>query len=530
MIPNKELEKEILDFLTTKSGKLNPNYTTVKFFKEKKLQWYNYLLERYKDVLTTENEDDRFQECLYRLRYDINDVIKCKTCGKIIKFENRRYKTFCSKHCANIDPDVLAKNKAAVSNSLKKAYKEKGETIKNKRAKTLEEKYGDTGGSCSPFASKSVQKKSKDTLISKYGVDNVLKLKEFKGDPREQQQRKWKQIWKERGLDIDYGPGDIIIVHNACPIHGDVEILSTHFHNRIKEDHSNALHNPAYFCLECHPLDMFSSLESSVAEFLSKAKISYFANNRKIIAPYELDFYLPEKQAAIECNGIWYHSIQAETPIDYHFNKMELCRQQGITLFQVWEDWIKLKWEQTQWMLIKALRLIQEKPGNYDNTVIKSIPNDIAEEFIKKNGLYQYKYFTKESCHCYGVYFDDALIKVYVGHKFDDEFLLTDIVSITGHLAYSVNKKVAELIKKELGVNKLYCLSSNDLFDETEYEAFGVQFRYSTNPTFTYIYHNLINEGFERIDECLHIEIEFPSEEELSKYYKCQNAGFRFYE
>lgn len=526
---DKNKDQEILNYIRP-NGKLIPQRCLQSILK--KNGWYDYLLQRYDNntLKDTLNQKLLWREILYRLANNIEEPPRCKTCGKILTFSGTNYPVFCSKHCANIDPDVLAKNKAAVANSLKKAYKERGETIKNKRAKTLEEKYGDTGGSCSPFASKSVQKKSKETLISRYGVDNVLKLKEFKGDPREQQQRKWKQIWNERGLDIDYGPGDIIIVHNACPIHGDVEILSSHFHNRIKEDHSNALHNPEYFCLECHPLDMFSSLESSVAEFLSKAKISYFANNRKIIAPYELDFYLPEKQAAIECNGIWYHSIQAETPIDYHFNKMELCRQQGITLFQVWEDWIKLKWEQTQWMLIKALRLVQEKPDNYDNAVIKSIPNDIAEDFIKKNGLYQYKYFTKESCHCYGVYLDDALIKVYVGHKFDDEFLLTDIVSITGHLAYSLNKKVAELIKRELKVNKLYCLSSNDLFDETEYEAFGVQFRYLTNPTFTYIYHNLINESFERIDECLHIEIEFPSEEGVSKYYKYQNAGFRFYE
>ena len=526
---DKNKDQEILDYIKP-NGKLIPQRCLQSV--HEKRGWYNYLMQRYDNntLANSPNKKMLWREILYRLANNIEEPPRCKTCGKVVPFYDGDYATFCSKHCANIDSEVLAKNKAGVTKGLKKVYEERKEEIQAKRAKTLNEKYGENTTSGSPFELKQVREIVKNTVQERYGVDNVFKLKRFRGNTLERSQQKWKKIWKERGLDIDYGPGDLITVHNACPIHGDVQLLTAHFHNRLRPTCGNALHNPEYFCLECHPLDMFSSLESSVAEFLSKAKISYSANNRKIIAPYELDFYLPEKQAAIECNGIWYHSIQAETPIDYHFNKMELCRQRGITLFQVWEDWIKLKWEQTQWMLIKALRLVQENPDNYANAVIKSIPNDIAEKFIKKNGLYQYNYFTKESCHCYGVYLDDILIKVYVGHKFDDEFLLTDIVSVTGHLAYSLNKKVAELIKRELGIKKLYCLSSNDLFDETEYEAFGVQFRYSTNPTFTYIYHNLINESFERIDECLHIEIEFPSEEGLSKYYKCQNAGFRFYE
>lgn len=449
---------------------------------------------------------------------------------KLFLFYDGDYATFCSKHCANIDPEVLAKNKAGVTKGLKKAYEERKEEIQTKRAKTLNEKYGENTTSGSPFELKHVREIVKNTVQERYGVDNVFKLKRFRGNTLERSQQKWKKIWKERGLDIDYGPGDLITVHNACPIHGDVQLLTAHFHNRLRPMCGNALHNPEYFCLECHPLDMFSSLESSVAEFLSKAKISYSANNRKIIAPYELDFYLPEKQAAIECNGIWYHSIQAETPIDYHFNKMELCRQQGITLFQVWEDWIKLKWEQTQWMLIKALRLVQEKPDYYTNAEVKLISNYIGEQFCKTHGLYQYKYFNKAKCTCVGAYLNGELIKVWVGHVLEDDFIITDIVSAIGHFAYTLNQRALDIFKENINFDKFYCICSNDLYDDNEFTALNCEFKYVSENTVTYIYHNMLNEGFERIDDFPHIRSKLLSKETIDKCHKCQNSGFRVYE
>lgn len=60
-------------------------------------------------------------------------------------------------------------------------------------------------------------------------------------------------------------------------------------------------------------------------------------NTRSVIAPNELDIYLPDKNVAIEYNGTWYHSVQAGTDKKYHFQKSLDCEKQGIRLIHVYE-------------------------------------------------------------------------------------------------------------------------------------------------------------------------------------------------
>ena len=67
--------------------------------------------------------------------------------------------------------------------------------------------------------------------------------------------------------------------------------------------------------------------------------IPYETNNRTILGGKELDIYIPSKQIAIECNGIYWHSYDNK-PIKYHINKYTECLNKGIQLITIWEDWI----------------------------------------------------------------------------------------------------------------------------------------------------------------------------------------------
>lgn len=55
-------------------------------------------------------------------------------------------------------------------------------------------------------------------------------------------------------------------------------------------------------------LDFVKSTCRSYAEY----------GNREVIAPKELDIYVPSKKFAIEYNGVAWHSTEKGTPIDYH--------------------------------------------------------------------------------------------------------------------------------------------------------------------------------------------------------------------
>ena len=94
-------------------------------------------------------------------------------------------------------------------------------------------------------------------------------------------------------------------------------------------------------CPYCHPSVKYrSKAEKSIFKFVSKelgytdALFSY----HNVIHPYELDIYVPSKKAAIEFNGIRWHSIENETTIDYHLYKTQRCEDAGVKLIHIWED------------------------------------------------------------------------------------------------------------------------------------------------------------------------------------------------
>ncbi|MBR4316364.1 MAG: hypothetical protein IKP65_05310 [Alphaproteobacteria bacterium] len=57
-------------------------------------------------------------------------------------------------------------------------------------------------------------------------------------------------------------------------------------------------------------------------------------NDKTMIKPYELDIYIPEKQVAIEFDGIYWHN-EENKPKNYHLMKTELCEEKGIHLIHI---------------------------------------------------------------------------------------------------------------------------------------------------------------------------------------------------
>ena len=81
-----------------------------------------------------------------------------------------------------------------------------------------------------------------------------------------------------------------------------------------------------------------SKKEQELVEFCRQFFNNLLIKDRTLIKPYELDIVIPELNLAIEFNGIWYHSIEAGTPLGYHLMKTELCEAQNYRLIHIWED------------------------------------------------------------------------------------------------------------------------------------------------------------------------------------------------
>jgi len=99
--------------------------------------------------------DPYLQQRLFHLYYNINYIVKCKECGKIVKFKkfSKGYNNFCSIKCS--------------SNNEKTREKYKNTSI---------EKYGQDN----PFKSVVVRNVYKSTCLERYGVDHYSKTDEYK--------------------------------------------------------------------------------------------------------------------------------------------------------------------------------------------------------------------------------------------------------------------------------------------------------------------------------------------------------------
>lgn len=71
--------------------------------------------------------------------------------------------------------------------------------------------------------------------------------------------------------------------------------------------------------------------------FLSINAKDKILNDRKVIAPYELDIVIPSKKLAIEYNGIYWHSTLFKDKY-YHLTKTKLCETKGYQLFHIFES------------------------------------------------------------------------------------------------------------------------------------------------------------------------------------------------
>jgi len=92
-------------------------------------------------------------------------------------------------------------------------------------------------------------------------------------------------------------------------------------------------------CLEYGLIDKKTFVpEAEIKKWLLDNNINFLNNTRKIIHPYELDFYLPDHNIAIEYCGLYWHSEKVLKDNNYHYKKYDKCKNKGIRLITIFED------------------------------------------------------------------------------------------------------------------------------------------------------------------------------------------------
>lgn len=368
-----------------KLEELNCTTCQEKYIKKHFQDFHNYIILNYPNGIWLEK--------LYMYYNGTNNIHICPTCGKPTKFKGlwKGYQKFCCSKCAqnNINTKLL-KDKTCYER-YGYTNPSSNELVKQKKSKTTFEKYGVDN----PFKSNEIKEKIKKINLERYGYENPIHNKSIKNKIKNTNILRYgydynKDLKLKREklpddvLEYFYRNGDryytIKCPHPECDkcLYKTCELKSTIYHVR-----KNA---GIELCTNLKPVDsIYSDMEIKIIQLLDEYNIEYIRNDRTILSGKEIDIYIPSHKLAIECNGVYWHSDKYKDK-NYHINKYNQCKSNGIMLVQIWEDWLRNKPE-----IVKSILL--NKLGLLDNTIyarkciIKEVGSKESNIFLDNNHI-----------------------------------------------------------------------------------------------------------------------------------------------
>lgn len=315
------------------------------------------------------------------------------------------YRQYCSNKCIGLDVDVIDKrNNTSLANwgvdnpskcdiikdkiklTLKQNYPEFAHPLQSPEARA---KYAATSllkyGTEHPMQNPNVKQKLKDSFRSTFGVDHPLHLQQFKDKQRQTNNARYGVDYQSQHSDYvskarstslkNYGtlhPHQSPVIQDrlrntSLQKYGVPHFTQQHF----SQSTTSTLNNPSALIklhhddqlsltqiaeilsvsdvtvgnyLTMHGIPIIrhpsSSAEVEIAKLLSQ-KFVIIRNDRKLIAPYELDIVIPEKKLAVEYCGLYWHS-EIKKSASYHHKKLLECQKIGYRLITIFEhEWLE---------------------------------------------------------------------------------------------------------------------------------------------------------------------------------------------
>lgn len=137
-------------------------------------------------------------------------------------------------------------------------------------------------------------------------------------------------------------------------------------------------------CYACHPKESKAQLE--IFEFVKALTPNAISCDREVIAPKELDVYIPSRRLGIEYNGLYFHSTKVIEDQKHAQKKLDACRAAGISLLSIFED----EWRDKRVLvesMIKHRVGISERVFDARKMLVEEISSSRAREFFDANHL-----------------------------------------------------------------------------------------------------------------------------------------------
>ena len=474
----------------------------------------------------------RMNERIWFIAHNVIEKVKCPICGNNSKLNKNLEIAGCSKICSarksaetmkKVDPStglsiydtnskkqsdtknsldiisgkklsIISARKAAetmkkvdpgtglsIYDSIKDSVKttmttvdiDTGLTLYDIRSQKIKKINEDTGLSISSMTSKksaeTMKKVDPDTGLSIYDsikdknskIHYIKQLKNFKYNFNQ---------FKLLTTEVDYIKSNDNLLKYSC-----------NTCNSIRESYW-----PYIRCTTCFPYNK-SIAENEVLEYCQSLSSNVLSGNRQIIKPLELDVYIPDHNFAIEYDGLFWHSSYSTDSEnkDYHLNKTNLCNEQGIQLFHIFEnEWIDLI-KQKIWKSIIKNKLGKSSRIYARKTTVAQITSKDKKQFLIDNHL-------QGDCASsvnLGLYLDAELVSVMTfGKSRYDKKVDWELLRFCNQLETSVVGGAGKLLTAFRRENDGSIISYADKRRSTGglYTQLGFEYSHDSTPNYWY--------------------------------------------
>lgn len=249
--------------------------------------------------------------------------------------------------------------------------------------------------------------------------------------------------------------------------------------------------------LSYQPDTFSSSAEREITHYIQylDPTLDVRCNDRKVINPFELDIYIPDKNIAIEYCGLYWHSDAIKKDKNYHLKKHNLCKSRGIQLLTIFEDeWIKNP-KICKSKIDSQLGISNRIKINARDCVIKEIDNETKKDFLNTNHI-QGNDLSKVKI---GLYKNDMLIAAMTFSKPSRARNSAKSLQVEGlwelnryatSLEYHVRGGAGKLLshfKTNWNWSEIYSYADIRWSDGQMYQTLGFSHVHDTNPNYWYI-------------------------------------------
>jgi len=444
----------------------------------------------------------------------LTDVVK-------IKISNNQIKYYKSKGYSIKGGNEIKEIKVSdLPNNSGQKIKVKCDFCKKEKEITLNRYQINTKNNLEKYACsrKCSEIKNKNTLLLKYGVDNISKSENIKIKKTKTCLKNFGVKHPQQNLDIYnksletkellYGNKNYnnsikmskTKIENICFKYDAINYKNNFFTffcdncNQEYEISSSLYHNrkrvKTEICTKCNPyMSNESPNELEIVKFIMKNYDKPIeTKNRKILNGKELDIYLPDSNLAFEYNGLYWHS-ELYKPNNYHKNKTEICNSKGIQLIHIWEDDWKYNQELIKSMILNKLGKTTNKIYGRKTEIKEIEDNKLVKTFLDTNHI-QGNINSKIKI---GLFFNDKLVSLMTFGKSrrsinkTGEWELLRFCNILNTNVIGGASKLLNYFINNYKDNKLISFADKSLSNGNLYYKLGFKLDGITKPNFYYI-------------------------------------------